>query len=65
MLTTITAKQAREGMTMAFVNERFNYVIEEVNFTRDGEVQIVSRNDTSVEYFKADANIWVYIGQPE
>jgi hypothetical protein len=63
VLTVIPAKQAREGMTMAFVNERFNYVIEDVQHTRDGEVKIVSSNDTRVEYFGMDENIWVYMGE--
>ena len=63
MLITIPARKAREGMTMAFANERFNYVIEDVQGTRDGEIKIVSGNDTRVEYYAADENIWVYTGE--
>lgn len=58
-LKAIPARQAREGMVMTFVNERFNYVIEDVTFTRDGEVRITSRNDTAVEFFAADQTVWV------
>lgn len=55
----IQSSQAREGMVMCFVNERINYVIEDVSFTRDGKVRITRGNDTAVEFFEADQTIWV------
>jgi hypothetical protein len=59
MEKVIQARDLREGMTLAFANERYNYIIEDVQYTRDEKVKVISGNDTRVEYF--DAGAWVYV----
>ena len=55
----IRAKNLREGMIVAFANERFNYRIDEVSMTRDGEIKVEHGDFTATDFF--DANDLVYV----
>ena len=56
---TIKASQLREGHTICFDNPRFDYVVEEVTDSCDGEVRVSSRNDTAVEFYDLRDVVWV------
>jgi hypothetical protein len=49
----VRATDLQEGMEMVFDNPRFNYVIEEVRITRDGEVCVIGHDGGLVEFYRA------------
>jgi len=59
MKKNIKAIQAREGDTMVFSNPRFNYIIEEIAETRDGQVLFRYNNDTATEFYDTNEYITV------
>lgn len=56
---TIPASQLEEGDTLVFLNERFNRVVEEVTFTRYGDVRVTSGNDTCIEFYESNERVTV------
>lgn len=59
MIKTIKAIDAREGDVVIFSNSRFNYVIEEIAETKDGQVLFRYRLDTATEFYDYDDMITV------
>lgn len=59
MKKNIKAIDAREGDTVIFNNPRFNYVIEEIAETKDGQVLFRYRNDTATEFYDYNERITV------
>ena len=59
MILKIKAVKAREGDVMVFSNSRFNYVIEEIAETKDGQVLFRYNNDTATEFYDYDEYISV------
>lgn len=57
MILKIKAVKAREGDVMVFSNSRFNYVIEEIAETKDGQVLFRYNNDTATEFYDYDEYI--------
>lgn len=57
MILKIKAVKAREGDVMVFSNPRFNYVIEEIAETKDGQVLFRYNNDTATEFYDYDEYI--------
>ena len=59
----ILAKDAKAGMIQRFCDPRFDYVIDDViddvDFTREGEVKIQHGNFTAVDWYDAREHIWV------
>lgn len=55
----IKAIKAYEGDTVIFNNSRFNYVIEEIAETRDGQVLFRYNNDTATEFYDYNEYITV------
>jgi hypothetical protein len=49
------------GMTLSFSNPRFNYKIEDVYETRDGQIKVYGRDFTTTEWFDAEQNLNVEI----
>ena len=57
----IPASKLCAGMTLAFSNPRFNYRIDEVQETRDGQIMVYGRDFTTTEWFDAEVNLYVEI----
>ena len=55
----IKAKDAQPGMILCFSNPRYDQVIDEVTWCRDGEVKIETGNFTGSSWWKQDDIIWV------
>jgi len=51
--------KAIQGDTMVFSNPRFNYIIEEIAETRDGQVLFRYNNDTATEFYDTNEYITV------
>ena len=60
---TIPAHRLQPGMTLAFTNSRFNYLIDDVESCRDGQIKVYGGDYTSTEWFDADQNVWVEVSE--
>jgi hypothetical protein len=49
------------GMTMAFSNERYNFRIDDVEWTRDGEIKVHHGDFTAVDWYEPESNVWVQL----
>lgn len=59
IIITTLASQLEEGDTIIYKNERYNTTVEEVSFTRDGEVRVSCNNGTSIEFYKPNELVTV------
>lgn len=58
-VTRIQARNAQVGMTMCFSIERHNYIIDDVEFSKDDQVKILGNDGSSIEWYDLDDIIWV------
>lgn len=46
---------------MAFTNPRQNFLIDDVEWDRDGEIKVHHGNFTAVDWYEAESNVWVQL----
>jgi len=59
MLKVMQARCLMPGMTMAFSNPRHNFRIDDVEWTREGEVKVHHGDFTAVDWYEPESNVWV------
>lgn len=61
-VTRIKARNARKGMILCFTDSRFNIIIDDVDFLRDGDVKLsVGDQGTGTEFRDPEEYIWVQL----
>ena len=61
MLKVMQAKCLMPGMVMAFSNPRQNFLIDDVEWDRDGDIKVHHGNFTAVDWYEAESNVWVQL----
>ena len=52
---TVRARDLREGDVLSYANPRWNLVIDDVSWTRDGEIKVrLGVDGTGTEWYEAD-----------
>lgn len=59
MINRIKASELKPGMIMAFSNPRFNYLIDDIRWMRDGDIAIDHGNFTAVDFYQPDDIVWI------
>ncbi len=54
-------KYTFSAAVMAFSNPRQNFLIDDVEWDRDGEIKVHHGNFTAVDWYEAESNVWVQL----
>jgi len=57
----IKAKELKAGMTRAFSNPRFDYLIDEVSGSKYGEVKVEHGDFTATDYLNSTDVVWIVV----